>query len=351
METQEPKVIPIFDGSQQFSPSEANEGAYKKLLEESEKIHAILNDSQIVEDGSGLENIPEHVDEVGDSIASQVDFEGRDELAPKEEEQTSRHTEEESPENLEAVEKQFTDNAQQYEQQYRENYLKEIEQERPYLLQKQQQLEAEVMELRTKQIAQEERELDAYEARIMEGLNDAISLGETAKHAILIRELAKIDRLREDKKNIPQNHQVYTPAVNPAPMQTPYYGYTGQPVQPQHPQPQHISQYLSQHQHPSYAQLQPQQQYYQYAPPQQVQQPQQAYQHPLTTQMPTKPSAAPATSSPNSSRARSSQATSASSQIHPFARSLLETHRIPAGMSKEEYMQHYLEVNKNIKEK
>jgi hypothetical protein len=71
----------------------------------------------------------------------------------------------------------------------------------------------------------------------------------------------------------------------------------------------------------------------------------------LTTQMPTKPSAAPATSSPNSSRARSSQATSASSQIHPFARSLLETHRIPAGMSKEEYMQHYLEVNKNIKEK
>lgn len=347
METQEPKVIPIFDGSQQFSPSEANAGAYKKLLEESEKIHAILNDSQIVEDGSGLENIPEHVDEVGDSIASQVDFEGRDELAPKEE-QTSHHTEEESPENLEAVEKQFTDNAQQYEQQYRENYLKEIEQERPYLLQKQQQLEAEVMDLRNKQIAQEERELDAYEARIMEGLNDAISLGETAKHAILIRELAKIDRIREDKKNIPQNHQVYTPAVNPAPMQTPYYGYTGQPVQPQHhyyAQPQ----YLSQHQHPSYAQLQ--QQSYQYAPPQQVQQPQQAYQHPLTTQMPTKPSAAPATSSPNSSRARSSQATSASSQIHPFARSLLETHRIPAGMSKEEYMQHYLEVNKNIKEK
>lgn len=350
METQEPKVIPIFDGSQQFSPSEANEGAYKKLLEESEKIRAILNDSQIVEDGSGLENIPEHVEEVGDSIASQVDFEGREELAaPKEEEQTSHHTEEESPENLEAVEKQFTDNAQQYEQQYRENYLKEIEQERPYLLQKQQQLEAEVMELRNKQIAQEERELDAYEARIMEGLNDAISLGETAKHAILIRELAKIDRLREDKKNIPQNHQVYTPAVNPAPMQTPYYGY-GQPVQPQHPsyaqpvQPQHHYYPLPQHlsQHPSYAQLQP---------PQQVQQPQQAYQHPLTTQMPTKPSAAPATSSPNSSRARSSQATSASSQIHPFARSLLETHIIPAGMSKEEYMQHYLEVNKNIKEK
>lgn len=344
--------IPIIDGSRELPPEEANLEAYKKLQEQSERINNILQDGQLVEDGHGLENIPEHVDEMGDSIAREIDFEGKKEKPKKVKsarveadgpsEESEEDEEEPSDESIGQLEEQFNQNAHVYESQSRDDYYRQLDAERPYLIQRQQEMEAELQQLRAQKEATEEENLKNWEAKILEGINIAADLGREDQKVVLIRELGRIDRMREERER--NKTQIYS------------HPFTQQQVQPNIP-PQGYNPYQMPMQPQMPIQQMPQQPMNpyvmtQYGLPQQgiPQATQPIYQHPFTSSnFPTKPSqGTPTTSAPKASSFKKNKSEIDSSSMHPYLLRMLETHTLPPGMKKEDYINFAAKQAKNV---
>lgn len=359
-------TIPVIDGSHyDATPEAAKKEAYDKLLAESDRINAILKDGVIVEEGQGLENIPEYVDEMGDSIAREIDFEGKKAQETTDIQENEEPVQEEASDEGRTVEREpltpdeeaalaiseqnFNAEAQHYDAQFKENYYRQLEEERAYILQRNQAMETELSELKKLRENYYEEQLKTWEEKVLEGVKIASARGESENTVVLMRELARIDRLREKMKE--QSEQQTVPA-HPLQAQPQYgipqQGYVPQPQQQQYGMPQQTYGYPPQ-QPQQYGQQQFQPQYGQ---PQQQTQP---YQHPLANQTPTtlpsKPhSGATSTAAPTGKGRIVGDKKSSRGKIHPAALALLETHQRPPGMSLEDYYEFYLDRNKNIKE-
>ena len=152
----------IIDGSKDFNKvPEGNEEAYRKLMEESEKINSILYESEIVEDGQGSQDIPEEVEEMGDGIASTLEFDGRV-SEPLNTAQKTPSSNDMNDISLGEIEKQFENHSNYYDQDARTQWLQQLESERPHLLERNQQLEKELIELRRQKEAFEDEEIKNF---------------------------------------------------------------------------------------------------------------------------------------------------------------------------------------------
>jgi hypothetical protein len=337
--------IPVVDGTISYdSPLPEHTDAYKKLIEQSDNILALLDQSEIVEDGQGSRDIPEDVAEMGDSVAATVDFDGRIDNQKEKQNFDYQPQQVDIPSADDEIVRSFENNANIYDHHAREKYISQIESERPYLLQRQQQLESELETLRKTKQTYEDEEIKSYENAVVEGIKNAHDLGEIEKQTILLRELNKIDRLKEERKKERSILEQMSAGSQPQ-----YTGYQQNYVPQVYPPQQPVQSWYGQPQ--SSSGVYPVQQ----MPPQYQQTPQahQQYQHPLTSHMPTQPSSsAPRTAVPSSASTRiKSSSQSSIASLHPFQRSLLENHPIPKGMSKSDYEAFAMKISNSIKDK
>lgn len=354
-----PNNIPLIDGSKfGKNPEEAKSEAYQRLMQESDRINSILKDSFVVNKGEqGLPDVPDYVDEVGDSIARSIDFEGKDSTEPSFEdvqpkgvddnvshEETPQETFSFNEEELSSDEKNqlereaenFRNDAHQYEQVSRDNLYHQMEAERAHLLQRQQEMESELAQLRKIKEDYEEENLKNWEEKVLESINIANDRGERDKAVVLLRELSRIDRVREKRKEQQEQAQTYHPFTQPT--QVPMNQYASTTPQP----------YLHNQGLPPGNYGMPYNPYNPYA-----QVPQPIQHHPLVPPTPSSlpakvSSSAPSTAAPKAKGRVTSNDVSNKGKIHPFAKQLIQGHPIPPGMKLEEYYDFYLEHNKNI---